>query len=81
MLMYDNWEELMIIFLEDDFYKGVLLVLKWVYGYYGNQFVYVCSFGIEGIVLIDLIYKVKKDVEIVFFDIGFYFKEIYEMIE
>ncbi len=39
------------------------------------------SFGIEGIVLIDLISKVKKDAEIVFLDTGVHFKETYEVID
>lgn len=81
MLTYDNWEEPTITFPEDDPYKGALSVLKWAYGHYGNQLVYACSFGIEGIVLIDLIYKVKKDAEIVFLDTGLHFKETYETIE
>ncbi|CAM5272669.1 Phosphoadenosine phosphosulfate reductase [Bacillus safensis subsp. safensis] len=47
-------------------YKGALSVLKWAYGHYGDQLVYACSFGIEGIVLIDLIAKVKKMRELSF---------------
>lgn len=81
MLTYDTWEEPAITFPEDDSYKGALSVLKWAYGHYGDQLVYACSFGIEGIVLIDLISKVKKDAEIVFLDTGLHFKETYETIE
>lgn len=81
MLTYDTWEEPAITFPEDDSYKGALSVLKWAYGHYGDQLVYACGFGIEGIVLIDLISKVKKDAEIVFLDTGLHFKETYETIE
>ena len=66
MLTYENWQEPSITFQEDDLYKGALSVLKWAYGHYGDQLVYACSFGIEGIVLIDLIAKVKKMPELSF---------------
>lgn len=75
MLTYDNWEEPTITFPEDDPYKGALSVLKWAYGHYGNQLVYACSFGIEGIVLIDLIYKVKKTQRLYFSIQGFILKK------
>ncbi|MCY7966231.1 phosphoadenylyl-sulfate reductase [Bacillus haynesii] len=81
MFTYSTWEEPNISFQEDDSYKGALSVLKWAYGHYGDQLVYACSFGIEGIVLIDLIYKVKKDAVIVFLDTGLHFKETYETID
>lgn len=81
MLTYENWQEPSITFQEDDLYKGALSVLKWAYGHYGDQLVYACSFGIEGIVLIDLIAKVKKDARIVFLDTGLHFKETYDTID
>ena len=55
-------------------------VIKWAYREYGDQILYACSFGVEGIVLIDLISKVKKDAKIVFLDTGLHFKETYELI-
>ena len=48
--------------------------------YGGEEIVYACSFGIEGIVLIDLISKVKQDAKIVFLDTDVDFKETYETI-
>ncbi|WCK55335.1 phosphoadenylyl-sulfate reductase [Aneurinibacillus sp. Ricciae_BoGa-3] len=61
--------------------KDTLDVLKWAYGQFGDELVYACSFGAEGIVLIDLISKVKKDAKIVFLDTNVHFKETYELID
>ena len=38
-------------------------ILKWAYHEYQDEIVYACSFGAEGIVLIDLINKVNKKAE------------------
>lgn len=80
MLTYENWQEPIIDFQVDDLYKGALEVLQWGYREYGEEIVYACSFGIEGIVLIDLISKVKPDATIVFLDTDVHFKETYETI-
>ncbi|MDV2884119.1 phosphoadenylyl-sulfate reductase [Alkalihalophilus pseudofirmus] len=61
--------------------KDSLDVLKWAYQTFGDELVYSCSFGAEGMVLIDLISKVKKDAKIVFLDTDFHFKETYELID
>ncbi len=61
--------------------KGHLNVLKWAYSHYGDQLVYACSFGIEGIVLIDLISKVNEKAKVVFLDTSLHFNETYELIE
>lgn len=81
MLTYHTWEDSYIDFEVDDTYKGALNVLNWAYKHYGEDIVYACSFGIEGIVLIDLISKVKPDAKIVFLDTDVHFKETYETIE
>ncbi|MFP3919940.1 phosphoadenylyl-sulfate reductase [Lysinibacillus telephonicus] len=81
MLTYHTWENSFIDFEVDDTYKGALNVLNWAYKHYGEDIVYACSFGIEGIVLIDLISKVKPDAKIVFLDTDVHFKETYETIE
>ena len=81
MLSYETWQEPNINFEIDETYKGALNVLKWSYEQYGEEIVYACSFGIEGIVLIDLISKVKPDATIVFLDTDVHFKETYETIE
>ena len=35
-------------------------VISWAYETYGDSIIYSCSFGAEGMILIDLIYSVKK---------------------
>lgn len=81
MLTYSTWQEPELKFEVDDTYKGALDVLRWAYDQYGDEIVYACSFGIEGIVLIDCISKVKPDAKIVFLDTDVHFKETYETIE
>jgi phosphoadenosine phosphosulfate reductase len=61
--------------------KGALKVLSWAYQEYGESIIYSCSFGAEGMVLIDLISKIKKDAEIVFLDTDLHFPETYTLIE
>ncbi|MGP7816653.1 phosphoadenylyl-sulfate reductase [Niallia sp. 01092] len=70
-----------IDFSIDNDTKGALEVLKWAYETYGEDIVYACSFGIEGIILIDLISKVKKNAKIVFLDTDVHFQETYELID
>ncbi|MDQ7114048.1 phosphoadenylyl-sulfate reductase [Staphylococcus simulans] len=61
--------------------KGAYHVLKWAYDTYGDEIVYACSFGAEGIVLINLISQVKPDARIVFLDTGLHFDETYDLID
>lgn len=69
-------------FDEDNETKGALDALRWSYEHYDeNEIVYACSFGIEGMVMIDLIAKVKPDAKVVFLDTGLHFKETYELID
>lgn len=81
MLTYATWHEPTLNFQIDETYKAALEVLQWSYAEYGEDIVYACSFGIEGIVLIDLISKVKPDATIVFLDTDVHFKETYETID
>lgn len=71
---FKNWQP-------EDETKGAAEILKWGYNTYGDSIVYACSFGAEGIVLIDLISKVKKDAEIIFLDTDVHFSETYKLIE
>jgi phosphoadenosine phosphosulfate reductase len=61
--------------------KDTLDVLRWIYETFDTELVYACSFGAEGMVLIDLISRVRKDASIVFLDTGLHFKETYELID
>jgi len=82
-LTYQTFDQYSIPdFPTDDETKGALSVLNWAYSHYsGDELVYACSFGIEGIVLIDLISKVKKNAKLVFLDTGLHFPETYQLIE
>lgn len=79
-LTYATWQDERVNRIQLSF-KDSLAVLKWAYDEYGDDMVYACSFGVEGIVLIDLISKIKKDAKIVFLDTGLHFPETYELIE
>lgn len=61
--------------------KGAKEVLQWAYDTYDSSLVYACSFGAEGIVMVDLIAQVKEDAEIVFLDTEIHFQETYDLIE
>lgn len=79
-LTYLTWTEDKAKEIEKNF-KDSFDVLGWAFREYGNEIVYACSFGIEGIVLIDLISKVKKDARVIFLDTHLHFKETYDLIE
>ncbi|MCX8001367.1 MAG: phosphoadenylyl-sulfate reductase [Anoxybacillus mongoliensis] len=82
MITYETWDsEQKPTFPIDNDKKGALHVLTWAYEHYGKDLLYACSFGIEGIVLIDLISQVKDDADIVFLDTQLHFAETYETIE
>ncbi|WP_100331144.1 phosphoadenylyl-sulfate reductase [Bacillus xiapuensis] len=81
MITYDSFRENPPFFPEDSDTKGAAETLEWAYSHYGDRLVYACSFGIEGIVLIDLISNVQPEAQIVFLDTGYHFKETYELIE
>ena len=79
---YNNWSEISETFSIQDETKGAGSVLEWAYSNYPEgKIIYASSFGAEAIVLIDLIYQVKKDAQIVFLDTGLHFPETYEVID
>ncbi|GEN35699.1 putative phosphoadenosine phosphosulfate reductase [Aneurinibacillus danicus] len=61
--------------------RDTLDVVKWAYQNFEDELVYACSFGAEGIVLIDIISKVRSDAHIVFLDTNVHFKETYELVK
>lgn len=80
-LTYENWDDSLSGQIMEGF-KDYFDVIKWAYKQYDNEeIVYACSFGAEGIVLIDLISKVNKEASIVFLDTGLHFKETYQLID
>ena len=80
MYTFENQLETPPEFEVDETYKGALDVLRWAYDHYDEELIYACSFGIEGIVLIDLISKVREDAKIVFLDTDVHFSETYDTI-
>ena len=80
-LTYGSWVEQEDVFQTDNPSKGAVEVLKWAYETYKEELIYACSFGVEGIVMIDLITQVNPEAKVVFLDTGFHFKETYELIE
>lgn len=82
MITFESWEQDGLpSFPADSETKGAAEVLEWAYGLYKEQLVYACSFGIEGIVLIELISRIKPNANIVFLDTNYHFAETYETIE
>jgi phosphoadenosine phosphosulfate reductase len=79
-IKYENWNDQRVNEVQDQF-KEAFEVLKWAYKTYEDEIVYACSFGAEGIVLIDMISKVNKYARIVFLDTDLHFKETYELID
>lgn len=65
---------------QQDEYKGARAVLDWAYQTY-DRIVYACSFGAEGIVLLDLISAIQPDARVIFLDTGFHFQQTYELID
>lgn len=80
-LTYTSWSTDNEDFEIDEQYKGALNVLKWAYDHYEDELIYACSFGIEGIVMIDLISRVNPSAKVVFLDTGLHFKETYALID
>lgn len=82
ILNYGNFDsETLPLFPEVSATKGALEVLEWANSQYGEKLIYACSFGIEGIVLTDLLAKINPSAKIVFLDTDVHFTETYELIE
>ena len=83
MVTFESWRETQALpeFPADSETKGASELLQWAFDEYGEKLVYACSFGIEGIVLIELISRIKPDATIIFLDTNYHFKETYETIE
>jgi phosphoadenosine phosphosulfate reductase len=80
-ITYKEWTDENAKEINESF-KDYFEVLKWGYSTYKNEdIIYACSFGAEGMVLIDLIYKVNKNAKIVFLDTSLHFEETYGLIE
>lgn len=56
-------------------------ILRWVFKKYPNKVFSTTSFGVNGIVLLDLINKMKKDVPFYFINTGYHFKETLKVMD
>ncbi|QKG83940.1 phosphoadenylyl-sulfate reductase [Kroppenstedtia pulmonis] len=81
MLTYDNWGMPKPNFSVENTHKGSLHVLEWAYRHYGEEIVYACSFGAEGVVLIDLIAQVNPEAKVFFLDTSLHFAETVELVD
>jgi phosphoadenosine phosphosulfate reductase len=80
VLTYENWDHTFYASI-NELFKDYLDVLKWSYNIYGDEIVYACSFGAEGVVLTDIISKINKQARIVFLDTDLHFTETYDLID
>ncbi|MBH0229466.1 phosphoadenylyl-sulfate reductase [Halobacillus yeomjeoni] len=80
-LSFEHFRNPFTDYQPQDEIQGALRILRWAYDMYGDSLVYACSFGAEGIVMIDLISKVKPDAKVVFLDTGVHFQETYDLID
>lgn len=81
MLTFDSWcEEDLPQISDTSETKGALELLKWSYDMYQEKLVYACSFGIEAIVLLELISRISPNAQIIFLDTNYHFKETYDII-
>lgn len=80
ILTYETWDE-QGANEKNKAYKDYFDVIKGAFREYGDGIVYACSFGAEGIVLLDLINKVREKAKVIFLDTGLHFPETYELID
>lgn len=80
-LTYDRWPGEGPDFEVDAMFKGAVSALQWAFDEYDDELVYACSFGVEGIVMIDLIASIKPTAQVIFLDTGLHFPETYALIE
>ena len=80
-LTYASWSDYEDNFEVDNASKGALQALQWAYDEYDDELVYACSFGVEGIVMIDLLSQIKPTAKVVFLDTGLHFPETYALID
>lgn len=78
---YSSWHKHEKVFSIHNETKGAFSVLQWAYETYGEELIYACSFGVEGIVMIDFISQIKPNAKVVFLDTGLHFQETYALID
>lgn len=61
--------------------KDALDVVRWACQSFADELVYACSFGAEGIVLIDILSKVCPAAHVIFLDTNAHFTETYDAVK
>ncbi|RZN69683.1 MAG: phosphoadenylyl-sulfate reductase [Candidatus Methanolliviera hydrocarbonicum] len=56
-------------------------VLRWAIDYFKPKIALACSFGLEDVVIVDMISKIDPDTRIFYIDTDLLFKETYDVIE
>jgi len=56
-------------------------VLSWAFATYGNDVAIASGFGIEGMVLLDLASRVRRDFRVFTLDTEFLFPETYDLMD
>ena len=80
MLTFESWDDNLVQQIINELHDATD-VIKWAYEEYGDDILYACSFGAEGIVLIDIISKINPEAKIAFLDTDLHFQETYNLIE
>jgi phosphoadenosine phosphosulfate reductase len=80
VLTYDRWDEDYVQQLQNGF-NDFLDVINWAFKEYEEKIIYACSFGAEGVVLVDIISKINPYAKIIFLDTDLHFHETYDLIE
>lgn len=80
-ITYSSWQDDEVEKVNRELGRNDTLdVLRWAYQAYENELVYSCSFGAEGMVLIDLISRVRPYARILFLDTGVHFPQTIKLI-
>lgn len=61
--------------------SSAIELLEYAIAGYGDQLTFASSFGAEDVVIIDMLSKIKPDIDIFFLDTGLHFQETYDTIE
>lgn len=61
--------------------SSAIELLEYAVAGYGDRLTFASSFGAEDVVIIDMLSKIKPDIDIFFLDTGLHFQETYDTIE
>lgn len=79
-LTYENWDQEKVRQILEQ-HSDYLEILKWALEHYHDEIIYACSFGAEGMVMLDILSKLPRSAPVIFLDTGLHFPETYQLIE